>query len=277
MKRRIPTILILMVMVLVGAMYWVDLTYHTDPATGFILRGEVWWRYAVVALPIVMCLLGLRTVGPRAIAVLRTKNSALGGVMLASAVFGVGYGAARLLTGVAVSDGYSLVLGALCVWYGVWMFLSAVQLFTQNTPSPTKSAVCGLVASFPFVAITVNRILLHPSSLYRVAPVVSAVSALLAIQWFGLLLRSLYISLPRRRVRWMYLAGVFSFLFSTCLELPHSIYLAMVGKATGMDVFEAIFMAVFGLVGGCVSMAIAGQSAEQESMDVPLLHRKPGI
>ena len=38
MLQKLPTLLILMVMVLVGAMYWVDLSYYTDPATGETLR-----------------------------------------------------------------------------------------------------------------------------------------------------------------------------------------------------------------------------------------------
>ena len=260
MKRKLPTILILLVMVLVGAMYWVDLSYYTDPATGFIVRGAVWARYAVVAVPLLMCMLGLRTVGPRAISVMRVKSAGLGAVMTGAAVLGLLYGIFLILTGWAPPSIFNLVLGGLTIWYGVWMFLAAMQMFTQNTPSPTKSAVWGALAGLPFAAITVYRILIKPSSLYRVAPLVRAFSALFAMLWVGLLLRALYIALPRRRVRWMCLAGVFTFLFSTCLELPLAIHLLVSGHGTGMELFQSLFLAAFGLVAGCVSVAIAGQS-----------------
>lgn len=260
MKRKLPTILILLVMVLVGAMYWVDLSYYTDPATGFILRGSVWARYAVVVLPLAMCVMGLRTVGPRAISVMRVKSAGLGGVMIAAAVVGVLYGIFQFFTGLNTGGIYGMVLGLLSAWYGVWMFLAAMQMFTQTAPSPTKSAIWGVLAGLPFAAITVYRILIRPSSLYRVAPVVRAFSALFAMLWFGLFLRALYIALPRRRVRWMYLAGVFTFLFSTCLELPLAFNTLAAGHTTGMDLFQSLVMATFGLVAGCISVAIAGQS-----------------
>ncbi len=260
MKHKLPTILILLVMVLVGAMYWVDLTYYTDPVSGFIVRGAVWARYAVAALPLIMCLMGLRTVGPRAISVMRVQNPVLGGAMVLAALLGILYGVFQALSGIAQRGAYGIVVGLLMVWYGVWMFLAALQLFMQSTPSPTRSAVWGVLAALPFAGITVYRIVMNPSSLYRIAPVVRAFSALFAMLWVGLLLRALYIALPRRRVRWMYLTGVFSFLFSTCLEFPLAIHMQLVGHATEIELLQSLAMASLGLVAGCVSVAIAGQS-----------------
>lgn len=269
MKRKLPTILILLVMVLVGAMYWIDLSYYTDQATGFIIRGSVWTRYVVILLPMAMCVMGLRTVSPRAISVMRVKSAGLGGVMTAAAVIGLLYGIFQFLTGLNTGSIYGIVLGLLMAWYGVWMFMAAMQMFTQTSPSPTKSAVWGVLAGLPFAGITVYRILIRPSSLYRVAPVVRAFSALLAMLWFGLFLRALYIALPRRRVRWMYLAGVFTFLFSTCLELPLAFHTLAAGHTTGMDLFQSLAMAAFGLVAGCISVGIAGQSGAEADKASP--------
>lgn len=260
MKRKMPTILILMVMVLVGAMYWVDLSYYTDPVTGFVIRGSVLLRYAVVGLPLLMSLLGLRTVGPRAISVLRVKSPSLGGLFAVAAAIGMVWGIALLVAGAFKLDIYQIVLGGFSLWYGVWMCLAAIQLFTQNTPSPTKSAIWGVFAAAPFVLITVYRIMIRPSSLYRVGPLVRSFAALFAMLWFGLLLRSLYIALPRRRVRWMYFTGVFTFLFATCLELPLAINMMQLGRYSGMELLESVAMASLGLVAGCVSVAVAGQS-----------------
>lgn len=263
MKRKLPTILILMVMMLVGAMYWVDLSYYTHPQTGFIVRGYIWQRYIIMALPLVMCLLGLRTVGPRAISVLRVKSNGLGGIMLGASGTGLLYGVAQVLTGIGPRDWYKIILGMLLVWYAVWMFLAALQLFTQSHPAPTYNAIWGVLAALPFAMITVNRIIVRPSSLHRMQPLVSSFSALFAMLWFGLLLRSLYIALPRSRVRWMYLTGVFTFLFSTSLELFQTLHNVVAGQAGPMALMESLFMAAFGLVAGCVSVAIAGQSVPE--------------
>lgn len=268
MNRKMPTILILMVMVIIGAIYWLDLSYYTDPVTGFIIRGTVWMRFAIVLLPIVMAFLGLRTVGPRAISVLRVRNKALAGLFTAAGMVGIAFGGIKVLTSFSPFSLYSVVLGGLFIWYGVWMLLAALQLFVQFAPSPTVSALLGVAAALPFCAITVFRILVEPSSLYRVGPVVKAFSALFAMRWFGMLLRALYVALPRKMVRWMYLLGVLTFLFATCLELPLAVHTYLTSGLPFVQLAEAVNMAMLGLVAGCVSVSIAGKS------EAPVLEMK---
>ncbi|MGD9560002.1 MAG: hypothetical protein AB7V55_05285 [Oscillospiraceae bacterium] len=267
MRQKLPTLLILLVMALLGAVYWLDLSYYTDPVSGFVVQGPILLRYAVLAVPALMCLLGLRTVGPRAISVLRTKNPALARVFVAAAVVGVAYGITRVVVSLQPMSTFGLVVGALFIWYGVWMFLVALQLFSQTAPSPTKHAIWGVLAAVPFSPITVYRILVRPSTLYRVGPLARALAALLAMLWFGLLLRALYIALPRRRVRWMYLAGMFTFLFATCLELPYAVFMMIFGEMAPIDMFESLNMAVLGLAAGGVSVAIAGKSSARQAQE----------
>lgn len=267
MKRKLPTILILLVMVLIGAMNWVDISYYTDLSTGFVTFGTVWMRYLVLILPLVMALLGLRTVGPRALAVLRVKSSVLGALFAIAGVAGGLYGVVSLITGIGGLSPYRMVLGVLFVVYAVWMILCAIQLFTQNTPSPTNSAIIGVVAALPFCVLSVYRVMVNPTSLYRVAPLVLALAAIFAMLWIGMLLRSLYIALPQRRVRWMYFIGVFTFLFATCLELPTAIHTAVFRSFEVASLLESVAMAALGLVAGGVSVAIAGQgeAAQEEA------------
>ncbi|MDL2327135.1 hypothetical protein LJC64_00525 [Ruminococcaceae bacterium OttesenSCG-928-A11] len=262
MRQKLPTLLILMVMVLVGAMYWVDLSYYTDPVTGFIERGEVWMRYAVVAFPVLMCLLGLRTIGPKAISVLRVQNRALGVLFAAAAVVGVSWGGTRIVFSLNPVNTFNIVLGFVNIWYGVWMFMVCLQMFSQTHPAPTKSATWGVVAAMPFAMTTIQRILVSPSSIYRVGPLVRSITGLLAMLWVGLLLRSFYIALPRRRVRWLYLVGVLTFLFGTCLEFPlalHSNIFHTTGQGN-LELFESLNMGMLGLVAGAVSLSIAGRT-----------------
>ncbi len=266
MKRKLPTILILLVMLLVGGMYWIDLSYYTD-ATGFVTRGPLWVRYAVLALPVLMCLLGLRTVGPCGIAVFRVPGKALGGVFAFAGIMGIVYGCTRIITAISPMMAFELVLGAFVVWYGAWMLLAARQIAGQKVPSPTNSAILGVLAAMPYCLITIQRVLVSPSSLYRVGPLIRSVAPMIALLWFVMLLRSLYVALPRRRVRWLYFLGVCTFLFSTCLELPLAVYNGIFNGESGMSVFESVFMAAFGIVAGCVSVALAGQSGAVSKAD----------
>lgn len=266
MNNKLPTLLIMTVMVLIGVTYWIDLNYYTDQVTGFVTRGMVWTRYAVLLIPLMMSLLGLKTVGPLAISVMRVKNRNLAKLFIVAAVVGAVYGITLTLTSLSpLLDGklttlYDFILGLLLIWYGVWMFLVALQLFNQRRPSPTNSSVWGILAALPYAGITVQRILIRPSSLHRVGVVASCIGALLLMLWFGFLLRSLYIALPRRRVRLTYITGVFAFLFATCLELPYSVYIVAFKGAQTIQLLESLNMAAFGLVAGGVSVAIAGQS-----------------
>lgn len=265
MKRKLPTILIMLVMALIGAMYWIDLSYFTDLTTGFVTAGNVWMRYAIVLLPLLMIVFGLRTIGPMAISVLRVRNKILAGVFVASSVVGVAYGILLAVYSVGGQSVFEMLLGVLFIWYGVWMFLCALQLLTQNAPSPTKNAIFGILACLPFCVMTIYRVLVKPTSLYRVAPIVRSFSALFAMLWFGMLLRALYISLPRQRVRWLYFLGLFCFFFATCLEFPQAIHTAIFQGVDPVSLIESINMGVLGLVAGCVSVAISGQSEAAEA------------
>lgn len=260
MKRKLPTILILLVMVLIGAMNWIDISYYRDIATGFVTAGTVWMRYLVLLLPLVMALLGLRMVGPRAIAVLRVKNPALGVLFAAAAVCGGLYGVVSVIWGLSPLSVFRLVLGVLFVVYAVWMFFCAAQFFTQSAPSPTTGAFMGIVAALPFCLLAVYRVMINPTSLYRVAPLVMALGAIFSMLWLGMLLRSFYIALPQRRVRWMYFFGVFAFLFTLCLELPQAVHTAAFRVFDLAALMESVAMAALGLAAGGVSVSIAGQA-----------------
>ena len=264
MKRILPTILILLVMVLLGAMHWVDLSYNTSLATGFLLQGSVWARYAVLLLPLCMALLGLRTVGPRAISVLRVRHRALAGLFSVAALAGAVCGVATVVSSLLHFSVFRLLMGVLFVWYGVWMFLVALQLFVQSAPTPTKSALPGVLAALPFCVLTIYRVMIKPASLYRIEPLIACFAALLAMLWLAMLLRALYVALPQQRVRGMYFLGVFTFLFTTCLELPTTVYNTLFRLGEPLALLESINMGLLGLCAGCVSVAIAAQSDAPE-------------
>ena len=269
MKRRIPTLLILFVMMLIGVAYWIDIAYYTDLRTGFSPYGTVWMRYGVVAIPILMSLLGLFTVGPRSLAVLRVRSKPLTLLFTLAGLSGITWGVLQFISLFRLFNAYTCLLSFFTVWYGLWMLSAARQFYKQANPSPTRSALWGIGATLPFVIITVYRILIKPGGLYRTAPVVQAFSSLLSLLWFGFLLRALYIALPRRRVRWVYFMGVLTFLFATCLELPLVVYAFVFGGSPTAALFESLNIALFGLAAGGISVAISGQSDAPPKQSTP--------
>lgn len=255
-------------MVLLSAMHWIDISYFTDPNTGFVTLGTVWGRYLVLIVPVAMGLAGMRTVGPRAVGVLRLRSPGLAVLFVLATVVGIAYGGTLIYYGVRTEEWFDTVMGALFLWYGGWMFCGALQLFVQYAPSPTRSAVWGIFAALPYCLLTIQRVLIKPTSLHRVAPFVRVMAALCAMLWFGMLLRAFYIALTRRRVRWMYLFGILTFLFCTCLDFPQTLHAMMRGTSTPLEMMSAVNTGVFGLVAGCVSVAIAGRSAPEIVKDV---------
>ena len=272
MKRKLPTILVLLVMALLGAMHWIDLSYYTDLASGFPLRGTVWMRYAVLLLPLVMAFLGGHTIGPRGISVLRVRSKPLAGLFLAAGLVGVAYGIAASVFAILAFSVAEAIWGLFYVWYGIWMVLVSLQLLVQNAPSPTKSSFPGVLAALPFCALAIYRVMFTPASFYRAGPTLSSFSAICAMLWMGLLLRALYIALPQSRVRWIYFMGVLTFLLATCLELPGAVH-AMLFRPGGLPfirLLESINLGMLGLCAGCLSVAIAGQSDLPAELAPPL-------
>ncbi len=262
MKRILPIVLILLAMLLVGAMYWVDLSYNTDLTSGFTTRGEVWMRYALLAVPLLMAVLGIQTVGPRAIAVLRMRNRSVGIAFAVAALAGIAHGIVQLLSSFAPFSPFLFIQSLLFLWYGVWMVLCTVQFFRQDTVSPTTHSLFGILAALPFCGITIHRVLISPSSLYRLSSVVSALSAMFIMLWFGLLLRALYIAMPQSRVRWMYLSGAICFLLSTCLELPQSLHAFLFSGGSLLTLLESANLAMLGIGAAALSVAISDQATE---------------
>ncbi|MDL2324475.1 hypothetical protein LJC61_04925 [Ruminococcaceae bacterium OttesenSCG-928-A16] len=272
MKSKAFTVVVMLVMVLTGAAYWADLSLFINPATGFVQTGPLWVRYVVLAAVLVLAAFGLRGVSPHAIGVLRVKNRKLSILFVLAGVSGLVFGVfsaalavpslvavtldSEPVLALVVSVVYQLLLGLLFVWYGIWMLLAARQLQKQSRPSPTQSAGPGMLAAMPFCLQTVYRVLINPSSVYRTANIVHIFTALFSMLWFGMLLRALYIALVRQRVRWMYLFGLVTFLFATCLEFAGALHTIVAGEFALLPLLEGICTGFFGLTAGVVSISI---------------------
>lgn len=276
MKRGVPSALILLTILLCAAAYWVDLLVYTSQATGFVEQGSVWVRYGIVLVPVGLAFAGLLSLGPRSIAVFRVRNPFLGVAFSVVGLAGLVFGGLTLWLSSSSFSLLNVIMGVLFLWFGVWMLLTAYQMFTQKKPSPTQGAFWGMLAASPFCVLTVQRVLVKPASLYRIAPMVRIFSALFIMLWVGMLLRALYIAMIRSRVRWMYLFGMFSFLFGL-LEAVQCVYDARYATIAPLDLAQGILMALMGTGAVCVSLSIAlqGDVKAPKVVDKELLERLP--
>ena len=256
MKRTNPAYFTLSALVCAGVVYAADLIFWTNPSTGFASEGEAWVRHAVLALLSIVCGFGRSALGPMAVATLRVRSRGLSTMFTLSALMGFLYGAVCLLYW--QGQIYRAVLGAFNLWYGVWALMVGIQMREQQSPTPTKNVLGGILAAVPFCIQTAYRVLVNPSSLHRMGPFLSILSSLFAMLWMGVLLRALYIALVRVRAKWMYYFGMLVFLFSL-LELVQTGYSLAKGPVPLPAILESLHMFMFGLVTAGVSVSLASK------------------
>lgn len=265
MRRILPTLSTLVVMLVASAAYWADLIANTDPVTGLVENGSVWLRYLLMLVPVGVCAAATTSLGPRAISVLRTRSWPLAVLFGLAGAAGVASGGVRIVVGLqpfALSD---VLWGVLFVWYGVWMVLAAVQLGTQRAASPTKSAFFGLVAAVPFCILAIARVLTKPASLYRSMPLVRILAAMCLMMWLGMLLRGMYIALVRSRAKWMYFFGLLSFFFAL-LETVQTFYMASLQAVALSEWLEVAVVATLGLAALGLSLATANRGTAESPL-----------
>ncbi len=263
----IPTLLVVLVMLLYGGMYWMDLSYFSSLQTGYPQLGEVWMRYAALALPVLMVLLGLSTVGPQGISTLRVRSKSLATPYFACALSGFllgGYEVVRFLFTLSVP---LLFLGALYVFYGLFALFCGLQLLVQSAPSPTQNVWFGIIAVLPFLSLAVQTVLFFPFSISSFGSTMYAFATLLALLWFLALLRGFYIALPLPRMCMVYGLGLLLFLCATCLALPYQMHNYFFGPriVSLQTLLECVNLAVLGVCAACTSLAIASKSDTPEA------------
>ncbi len=268
MKRSMPTLLVVLVMLLYAGMYWMDLSYFSSLQTGYPQLGEVWMRYASLALPCLMVLLGMFTIGPHGISTLRMRSKSLAVPYFICAGFGFLL-ALYEFAYAAFTPLLPFVFSALFYGlYGLFFLFCGLQLLVQNAPCPTKNVWFGMISVLPFLFLAVQDILFSPFSLSQFGPTVSAFATLFVLLWFLTLLRAFYIALPLSRMCFLYSLGLLVFLFATCLALPYQVHNYLFGpRVVSLPaLLESINLAILGVCTACTSLSIASQSDAPEKV-----------
>ena len=261
MNKRIAAATAVILCLALGAARVADLTYFTDPATGFPRVGEAWYRYAVALAGAVVIWLLSRCARPDPVALKRGKVW-LGIAMLVS-------GGLLLETGVSTllvrTGPYVLPHGVSLAVSGGWFILFGLQAFLAPPQNPLPALV-GLPLLAAPLWLTVQRFAMEPASVTRTTHIFGVLSAVAALCLVNLLLKVLF--LPDAAVgRSMAFYGMLAFLFCTGGELPQTVLAIAAGSSDLLELVESCGLGALGLCGLICAVYASGASGRETAGD----------
>ncbi len=266
--KRFAAMLSLLVPVAAGAARWLDLVNFTDLATGFCTLWPVWYRYACLGLVLALGLLASRLAARCPEGLLR-RSRCLGLLCVAT---GAAY---ALYTGVKLvrlreTEDLATLEGAVTVLYlftALWLLLLGVSRLSGYTGAPSARAWVGVLGTAAFFLLTVHRFSYMPTGIVRVVPTLEVFSALAALLLMQGAVKAFY--LPRSGAgRGLFFRGYAAFTLCTCLELPQSLCLYLVGQADRMKLAESAVLGMVGLIGlGCCLLAVCAEQTPAEQTE----------
>ena len=184
MNKRTAAIAAVILCLLLGALRMVDLLYLSDPAAGFALVGQSWYRYLIAAAAIGALFVLSRWASTRPVAIFRRKP-ALGVAMLLTAAAMLETGTSTLLL---LPDDFATVRGVTLLISGVWYVIFGIRsiFIPKEKPAP---AIFGLAALAAPVWTAVDRFAIQPASLARTGHTLQVLSILAALAFTSTLLK----------------------------------------------------------------------------------------
>ena len=163
MNRAAAAVLSLIFCLALGALRTADLLFWSDPATGFVLAGQAWCRYAAAAAAaaVLFALSRAASKTPRALA---RPRRALGLAMLLAAALLLETGLSTCLA--LWQDGFAALRGVLLLVSGLWFAAFGVRAMWAPSRRPAPAALGLPVLAAP-VWVAIERFAVRPSSLAR--------------------------------------------------------------------------------------------------------------
>ncbi len=242
-------------LLIIGALFFADLVWNTDAATGFLIHGAIGWRYALLLLGVLLSALPILYKRQSFAAKPLDAQSVLIGFLVlgiasvcgvVAQIFAAFQGKAGLLA--LLKSALLLLLAVYCAYR---------LLLAEKADSGLNF---GVMASLFLYFLTVERFLSNASSLYRFAPIESILAALGALLFFTVLLKTMHYPPERRPYGQLMALGQLAFFLCTCIELPRTIYRFLSGSAALPAVSESLVLAAVGILGLCAAYAKAADS-----------------
>ena len=202
MNRAAAAVLSLIFCLALGALRTADLLFWSDPATGFVLAGQAWYRYAAAAAAaaVLFALSRAASKTPRALA---RPRRALGLAMLLAAALLLETGLSTCLA--LWQDGFAALRGVLLMVSGLWFAAFGVRAMWAPSRRPAPAALA-----------------VRPSSLARTGHILQVLSILAVLCFLASLLKAFF--LPGAPYgQGLAFTGMLAFLFGSCIELPQTV------------------------------------------------------
>ncbi len=250
MTKRFTAAVAALLCAAVGILRWVDLAGNTDPATGFLLSGQVPIRYLLLALPVLAILLAALTIP----ADVRHRIPAGAMVpafcgMLFSGIIGVGLFALGHSTPIQLAAGLLLALG--CLWFAGYVL---------DPARPPLAA--GLLGTAGWLLITLSLFSSKVASIHHTLKALELLCTLaMLLQMVGLL-RTVYLNEPKGASRTAYIRGMLGFYCGLCLLLPQEVWQWQNGLSVGCMQGKCIAAAALGITGLVTALHCAFDEGE---------------
>lgn len=262
--KKTAGILLIAAGVCAAAAYWVDLMNFTDLSKGFAAVGSVWLRYGVLAALLLITLLASGMAARQPAAFAKRNLPAAFFSWLCAAALGA-WGALETYAALNGRDTLMLVLGVLALLGAWWMFLQGLYWAQRNAHGqPACPVVFGILGSLVFLLMTCVRFAKNASSLYRFAQTTQVFSALAALLFTTVLLRTCFFA-ETARGRKVYCSGMWAFYLCTCFELPQAAARWMAGQTQIGDFALSAVLGCIGLLGAaCALASLSGEAQPEE-------------
>lgn len=218
MNRAAAAVLSLIFCLALGALRTADLLFWSGPATGFVLAGQAWYRYAAAAAAaaVLFALSRAASKTPRALA---RPRRALGLAMLLAAALLLETGLSTCLA--LWQDGFAALRGVLLLVSGLWFAAFGVRAMWAPSRRPAPAALGLPVLAAP-VWVAIERFAVRPSSLARTGHILQVLSILAVLCFLASLLKAFF--LPGAPYgQGLAFTGMLAFLFGSCIELPQTV------------------------------------------------------
>lgn len=254
--------------VLLGVGRGIDLAFYTDASTGFCTVGSVWWRYAALAVCLLLDLAAGRCAPSRPQALRRRKPAAAALAILAEASFLLA-GGTRLFW----QRGAGSVLRAVLEFLSAaWMMcLAAAWMRKDEWKAPAGRLYLAVAGGASLYWSVLARFMENSSSWHRTAETAMVWQYLAALVFLAALARALYLP-GSADGKTLCAGGLCAFALCFCWQLPQTAA-ALWQAANGQlgtpqaGLYFGAALCFVGLLGGvCAAACLAGGNAKHAAV-----------
>ncbi len=254
-----------------GVLRFLDLLFLSEKDTGFILYGNVWYRYALIAAvivaiyalahmqkltgeivninksPLLFAVIGIVSVFTS----IGAAFNAMRQFVLPSTNFGHALSGTTMLTfAFVVRLGFAVSLLVFAVFSLIFAFYKKNVVFEKNF-----LRTLGLFGAIAFCILPVLEYSQNPASVNRIVNILSVCSTLSALVFYTSFLGVMFKKPYKNQKAQLAASGLICFLMCTCIQLPQTVLLVP-QTFSFYSIFLTGLLALIGLLGAITALQL---------------------